>query len=190
MILKISSFWNTNELFFVCLFIVCVLSSQSSWSQSATTIAGDSTGISGSDMSHLNDPIGLYYDQANNLVIVGDNGNYRVMKFSLANPPSAGIVIAGGNGAGCTVNMFMNTDGVGLDSSGHLYVSDAGCNQMLQFPSNSNSATSGVFISSIGSPEGLSINLLTNDLYVTGTSTANVYKFTSGSAPGIVAAGV
>ncbi|CAF1210210.1 unnamed protein product [Adineta steineri] len=123
---------------------ICVLSSQSTWSHSAITLAGNSAGISGSDGSHLNTPIPFYYDQPNNLIIVGDNGNSRVIQFHLNNPSSNGTVIAGGNGYSCTsLNQFHNTVGIALDSSRHLYVSDSGCSRILMFPPNSNSSTFG-----------------------------------------------
>ena len=102
---------------------MCVLSSQSSWAQSATTIAGSSAGTAGSDLFSLNDPIGLYYDQPNNRIIVADRGNGRVIQFSLANPSSAGTISAGNNSGGCNLNQFYNTIGVVLDSYGQLYES-------------------------------------------------------------------
>ncbi|CAF1511471.1 unnamed protein product, partial [Adineta steineri] len=70
-------------------------SSQSSWSQTATTIFGSQTGTSGSGLSLLNGPVGMYYDQPNDMLIVADYGNQRILKVSLINPPSAATIIAG-----------------------------------------------------------------------------------------------
>jgi hypothetical protein len=176
-------------LFFVYLFIVCTLSSQSSWSLSGITIAGNSAGNVGSDLLHLNIPIGLYYDVTNNNIIVGDSGNYRVIKFSLNNPASSGTVIAGSNGVGCALNQFSNTIGVAFDSSGQLYVSDSSCNRIMKYPPSSSSSTSGTLIGSINTVEGLFLNQLTGDLYVAGNANDAVYKFPSGSMTPVVVAG-
>jgi hypothetical protein len=176
-------------LFFVYLFIVCTLSSQSSWSLSGITVAGNSAGNAGSDLLHLYDPVGLYYDVTNNIIIVGDNGNARIMKFSLNNAPSAGTVIAGSNGAGCALNQFSNTVGVAFDSSGQLYVSDPACSRITKYPPSSSSSTSGTLIGSVNTVEGLFINQLTGDLYVVGSANNAVYKFPSGSMTSVVVAG-
>ncbi|CAF0929098.1 unnamed protein product [Adineta steineri] len=167
-----------------------VLSSQSTWSQSAITLAGNSAGISGSGGSHLYIPIPFYYDQPNNLIIVGDNGNSRVIQFHLNNPSSNGTVIAGGNGNSCTsLNQFYNTVGIALDSSRHLYVSDSGCSRILMFPPNSNSSTFGVLIITLSIPEGIFINSLTDDLYVAVYSTSSVVMIAKNSTVSVVVAG-
>ncbi|CAF1107230.1 unnamed protein product, partial [Adineta steineri] len=75
---------------------VCTVSSQSSWSQTATTVFGSPTGASGSTLSLLNTPIGMYYDEPNNTLIVTEYGNKRILQISLNNSPSVGTVIAGG----------------------------------------------------------------------------------------------
>ncbi len=178
-----------NELFFICLFTACVLNNQSSWSQTGNTIAGNSSGASGSSLLQLNNPIPIYYDQPNNAIIVGDSGNQRVIEFSLASLSSGGTVIAGGNGVGCNTNQFDNTAGVALDSSRQLYVADSGCHRILKFPSNSDSTTVGVIIAALNTPEGIFIDPLTDDLYVAIYSDNSVVKFANGSTTPVVVAG-
>jgi hypothetical protein len=186
----ISYVWKkNNKLFFIFLFIVCALSSQSAWLQSGITIAGNSAGTSGSDSLHLYGPIGLYYDETNNIIMVSDNGNYRVMQFSLSNPPSAGTVIAGNNGNGCGLNQFETTIELALDSYRQLYVSESSCNRVLKFPPNSISSTSGILIGSITNVQGLSLNPLTDDLYVASYSNNTVYRFARNSTSSVVVAG-
>ncbi len=175
--------------FFAYLFTVCVLSSQSFWSQSAITIAGNASGNSGSGLSQLNNPIQMYYDQPNNNIIVGDRGNLRVMRFSLANPPSAGTVIAGGNGGGCGFNQFWTVVGIAVDSYHQLYIGDVACGQILKFPPNSNSSTNGVLVSYLIEPEGMFVNQLTDDLYVAVWASNSVVKFSKNSTSGVVVAG-
>ncbi|CAF1340167.1 unnamed protein product [Adineta steineri] len=168
---------------------ICTLSSQSSWSQTATTIFGSQAGTGGSTLSLLSTPIGMYYDQPNNRLIVADFGNQRIIQFSLNNPPSVATVIAGSNGQGCNLNQFTTGVGVTLDSSGQLYVSDASCNRITRFPSGSNSTTTATLIGSVNSAEQISINTLTNDIYVVGLANYAIYKFVGGSGSPVVAAG-
>jgi DNA-binding beta-propeller fold protein YncE len=176
-------------LFYICLFIACVQHNQSYWSTSADTVAGSSSGIFGSSLSELNEPIAMYYDKPNKVIIVGDSNNHRVLKFSLDNPSSDGTVIAGGNGPGCKSNQFYNTVGVALDSSRQLYVTDSACGRLLKFSPNSNSTTFGVVISYLNLPQGIFIDPLTDDLYVAIYSDSSIAKFTNGSNTSVVVAG-
>ncbi|CAF1044652.1 unnamed protein product [Adineta steineri] len=168
---------------------VCSLSSQSSWSQNATTIFGSQAGTSGSNLTLLYDPIGMYYDGPNNMLIVADSGNQRILRFSLDNPLSVATVIAGSNGYGCNMNQFQGLYGIGVDSSGQSYVTDFFCNQIVRFPSNSNSTTFGTLLGSIALAASISINQLTNDTYVVSNNDNAVYKFVGGNGPAVVAAG-
>lgn len=122
-------------------------------------------------------------------MIVGDNGNVRVMKVFLNNPSSVGMIIAGGNGVGCNLNQFKNIVGIAIDSFQQLYTSDSGCSRILRFPANSNSTTYGTVISSPSLPQGLFINPLTDDLYVAVYGEASILKFSKNSTQGIIVAG-
>ncbi|CAF0904583.1 unnamed protein product [Adineta steineri] len=168
---------------------VCTLSSRSSWSQNATTIFGSQAGTYGSTLSLLNAPVGMYYDDSNNMLIVADSGNQRILQFSLNNPLSVATVIAGSNGYGCNMNQFLVPNGIDVDISGRLYVTDYYCNQIVRFSSNSNSTTNATFLGSIALATLISINQLTNDIYVVSNSDNAVYKFVGGSGSPVVAAG-
>jgi DNA-binding beta-propeller fold protein YncE len=98
-------------------------------------------------------------------------------------------VIAGGNGAGCDYNQFYNPVGIALDSTRQLYVADSACNQMLKFPANSSSATFGMFIASLGLPQGIYIDQSTDDLYVAVYGDNSIVKFANGSTTPMVVAG-
>ncbi|CAF0996966.1 unnamed protein product [Adineta steineri] len=162
---------------------------QPSWSQTATTIFGSQAGTSGANLTLLSNPIGMYYDGPNSMLTVVDYGNQRVLKFSLNNPSSVATVIAGSNGVGCNMSQFYLPNGIGVDSSGQLYVSDYQCNQVVTFPSNSNSTTSGTLLGSVAGAALISINQLTNDIYVVSYYGNVVYKFVGGSGSPVVAAG-
>ncbi|CAF1086051.1 unnamed protein product [Adineta steineri] len=168
---------------------LCTLSSQSTWSQTATTIFGSQAGTSGSSLSLLSQPIGMYYDESNNMLIVSDYGNQRILQFSINYPPSVATIIAGGNGDGCNMNQFTVTIGVALDSSRQLYVGDSDCNRVIRFPANSNSTTSGTVVGSVAEPANLFINQLTGDIYVVSYGDNAIYKFVGGSGSPVVAAG-
>lgn len=174
----------------------CLLSIESNptpgsiWSQSGNTVFGDPAGASGSDAAHLNSPIGMYYDQSNNILVVADFGNDRVLKFACAVPSSTSAEIAGANGDDCQLNQFQGPVGVALDSTGQLYATDPGCDRIVQYPADSDTTASGVVAASIANPEQLFINPLTNDIYVAGHDDHAVYKLAGGSGPLIIVAGI
>jgi hypothetical protein len=168
---------------------VCVLSSQSCWAQSATTVAGKSAGTAGTDLFSLYAPFGLYYDQPNNRIIVADRGNARAIQFSVANPSSGGSILAGGSSAGCNLNQLNNPAGVVVDSYGQLYVSDTTCRRVLKFPPNSNSSSFGVLVVNTTDVEELTINPLTGDLYAAGYVNGAIYLFAQNSTTGRIVAG-
>ncbi|CAF4116996.1 unnamed protein product, partial [Adineta steineri] len=170
---------------------VCSLPSQSSWSQNATTIFGSQAGTSGSNLTLLSGPIGMYYDGYSNMLFVADSGNQRILQFSVDNPLSVATVIAGSNGQGCNMNQFILPNGIGVDSFNQLYVSDYSCNQVVIFPSNSNSTTFGILLGSIALAASISIRQsgINDDIYAVSYNDNSVYKFYGGSGSAVVAAG-
>ncbi|CAF1119367.1 unnamed protein product [Adineta steineri] len=169
--------------------VVCTLSSQSSWSQTATTVFGSQAGTGGSTLSLLSSPIGMYYDGPNNMLTVSDLGSQRILQFSLNNPPVIAKVIAGNNGQGCNMSQLNTNVGVVLDSSGRLYVTDEGCSRVVRFPSVSNSTTSSTLIGSVLYATQVSINAVTGDIYAVSYGDNAIYKFVGGSGSPVVAAG-
>ncbi|CAF1259603.1 unnamed protein product [Adineta steineri] len=169
----------------------CSLSSQSLWSQNATTIFGSPAGINGSSLTLLSQPIGMYYDRFNNILTVADSGNQRILRFSLDNRPSVATVIAGSNGQGCNMNQFSLPNGIGVDSFNQLYVSDYNCNHVVIFPSNSNSTTSGTLLGSVTLATLISISqsAINDNIYVASLNDNAVYKFHAGNGPAVLVAG-
>ncbi|CAF1303538.1 unnamed protein product, partial [Rotaria sordida] len=101
------------------------------WHPSGTTVAGSSSGTSGSTPSLLRGAYDVRVDSALN-VYVADYGNYRFMKWSQGS--TNGTVIGPQSGSG-----FDN-----------LYVSDWINDRVLKFPPNSNSSTNGVIVAGTG----------------------------------------
>lgn len=153
------------------------------------TVAGDSSGNAGLNLSQLYEPIAIYYDRPYRSLIVGDNGNASVLQFSLDNVSADGIVIAGGNDVGCGLDQFTFIVGVAMDSLRQLYVADSACFHILQFPPDSNSTTSGTVINTTYTPQGIFIDPLTDDLYVALHDFDSVVKFSRNSTTFVVVAG-
>ncbi len=70
-----------------------------------------------------------------------------------------------------------------------MYVSDSSCNDILKFPPNSNSATSGVLVSIVQIAAGIMINPLNGDLYAVSIEDNAVYLIPQNSTTATVVAG-
>lgn len=121
---------------------------------------------------------------------MADRANYRVIKFSLDNPSADGIILAGENGDGCSLNQFVMIVGLVLNSVRQLYVIDSSCQRLVKFPANSNSTVYGELIAAMNMPTGITIDRQTDDIYVADTSNTFVKKFINGSTVGVIVAGM
>jgi len=118
------------------------------WAPRATfgvVVAGGAT--AGAAANQLSTPEGIWVD-AMGYLYVSDNANYRIQKF----PPGStsttnGVTIAGGNGYGTAANQLPAPMGLFVDTTGNVYVADAGSNYRVQkFPPGSTSATNGITV--------------------------------------------
>ncbi len=166
--------------------------------QNATTVAGGNG--SGASLRQFNNPSSLFVD-ATSYLYVADRSNYRIMKF----PPGStsatdGIVVAGGNGPGKSLNQFQ-PNAIFVDADGILYVADDGNSRVLRFPPNSNSTTIGS-IAAGGNGAGKAANQLVNpvglfvdavkNLYIVDAFNDRIQKFppnSTGSTDAITVAG-
>ncbi|CAF0954319.1 unnamed protein product, partial [Didymodactylos carnosus] len=165
----------------------CLLSSQSTWNQSGVTVAGVA-GVSGSNLSLLSSPVALHLDTLNNIMYIGEQFNYRVLKWPVGS--SAGTIYAGNNSAGCNLNQFQIVAGLAIDSSGNMYTSDPGCDLVLQFPPNSDSTTNGTLkMSGHSNPEHIFVDPLTNDLYIAMEGEHSVLKLANNNNTPVIVAG-
>jgi hypothetical protein len=98
----------------------------------------DGTGIN----SLFNNPTSICIDTANNLYIA-DSFNHRIRKIT----PSAVVTTIAGNGIATFVNgngtntSFNHPQGIAVDSSGNLYVSDTGNNRIRKIDTSGNVTT-------------------------------------------------
>ena len=88
----------------------------------------------------LSNPQGIYVDKGSNLYVVDSGSNRAVVFSNTPTAPPAGAaetyVIGQGNfngGVGGTV--LKSPTGIGVDSTGQIYISDSGNNRVLIFPS-------------------------------------------------------
>ncbi|CAF1359271.1 unnamed protein product, partial [Adineta steineri] len=111
----------------------------------------------GNALNQLAGPNGVYYDYLyTNVLYVTDQNNYRIMKFpSGSTSATYGTVVAGGNGVGSGANQLHSPRSIVVDSSGTLYITDAGNNRVTRWLQN---ATSGTTI--VGGISGTASNQL------------------------------
>jgi lysophospholipase L1-like esterase/sugar lactone lactonase YvrE len=128
------------------------------------------TKASGTTQSTLNQPVGIFYDNATGSLWVSDFGNHRVLKFANAAAKGNGgnaDVVLGQTGfltktTGLTASTMNNPNGVYVDCYGNLWVSDRMNCRFLRFNS-AETKTSG------GSADGV----LGQASFTTNTSVTN-----------------
>ncbi|CAF1261812.1 unnamed protein product [Adineta ricciae] len=122
------------------------------WQRSAITVAGGSTGISGSNSSTLYSPTAVRVDKNSNIYVL-DSGNYRVQRFS---PNSTiGTTIVNGS-AGIAFNQFYSLDDMSIDNSGNIYILDSAIGRVTKWAQG---ASSGVVVAG-GNDLGSNVNQL------------------------------
>jgi hypothetical protein len=98
-------------------------------------IAGTGNGVSGSNLTQLSGPRGVWVDGNENLFVV-DSGNHRVVKW-VANATS-GVLVAGGLGQGPFSTQLNSPTAIIVDGYGNLFILDAGNQRIQQFTPGSN----------------------------------------------------
>ena len=125
----------------------------------------------------------------------------KTVMASVVNKPLANTVtVAGGNGAGASLNQFNSPSSVFVDDVGYVYIADRSNFRVMRFSPGSTSATDGVIIAG-GNGPGKALNQLQpnaicidadGNLYVADDANSRVLKFppnSSGSTNGTIVAG-
>jgi sugar lactone lactonase YvrE len=149
----------------------------------------------------LNTPQGLALDSSGNLY-VSDSGNNRVLYYPAGSTTATRVYGQSGsfitnsvNSGGLSATSLNAPQGLALDSTGNLYISDSGNNRILYYPAGQTTATqvygqSGSFItgvvnnagisaSSLSSPAGLNVDVAGN-LYVSDSGNNRVLYYPAG----------
>ncbi len=150
---------------------------------SFTTSTANKGGVSANS---LFGPAGVALDSSGNLYVV-DFDNNRVLFYPSGSTTATRVYGQGGsfttntpNNGGISANSLFQSTGVALDSSGNLYVADAGNNRVLFYPSGSTTATRvygqlGSFTTGTQNNGGISANSLDDPFGVALDSSGNLY---------------
>lgn len=161
-----------------------------------TTVAGSSSGSSGSTASLLNNPAAVFRDATGNLYIA-DAGNNRIQKW--ASGASSGSTVAGSSSgsSGSTASLLNNPSGLFLDASGNIYIADGGNNRIQKWTSGassgttvagSSSGTAGSTVSLLNSPTSVWLDGL-GYLYICDANNNRIQRWYSGAPSGITIGG-
>lgn len=151
-------------------------------------VAGNGTTSAGM----LVEPRDIFVDASGNMYIV-DGSLYSVIKW--APGATEGVVVAGGNGKGTSLNQFFTPQSVVVDNAGNVYVSD---DLMARVTKWAPGATSGVVVAG-GNGEGSAANQLfgpqnicmdaAGNLYIADRWNDRIQKWAPGATTGTTVAG-
>lgn len=89
------------------------------------------TGISDSNNTSLNFPLGITIDEVTGSLYVTDSRNHRIQKFEFNS--TQGITVAGGINYGQNLSQLYLPSNVALDSTCNVYIADSGNHRIVQW---------------------------------------------------------
>ena len=159
------------------------LSSQLSWNQNATTVAGNSSAKSGSSLSELTGPIGISITD-NDILYISDQFNYRVVVVDLSRTANTSAI---GYGQGSTLGHFNSPIDVFILNSS-LYITDDLNNRIQNTTLDGSNFTVAYNTTSLGQPFYLYIDSHEN-IYITSRTNHSVFVFRPNCPSGTRVAG-
>jgi sugar lactone lactonase YvrE len=152
---------------------------------SGVTVAGSSTGLSGTTSTLLKQPYAVIFDD-NGFMYVSDSGNNRVQRY----PPNSldGTTVAGQAGGGSSaLNSLRNPTGIAVDNNSNLYIADTDNNRVMLWAPNATNGTILISSSLLNNVYGLLLAPgSSNQVYLSTQLQQSVYLWTFGaSAPNV-----
>ncbi|CAF1106760.1 unnamed protein product [Adineta steineri] len=126
------------------------------WTLGATsgTFVAGTPGVSGSNSTLLNQPMGIKIDSYLNMFIV-DSGNHRVQMFCANN--QTGITIVGTGVAGSSAMQLNGPRGIVFDSAMNMYIGDFNNHRVQKFIKLNTAATSTTNFTSAWNSTGITV---------------------------------
>ncbi|CAF1517806.1 unnamed protein product, partial [Didymodactylos carnosus] len=137
----------------------------------------------GSASNQLNEPGGIWVNEADETVYIADTENHRIQRWSPSS--STGVTVAGGNKNGTNLNQLIEPSSVTIDGSGNVYVSDIENHRVMQWPVGSKegriiagtTGSAGTGPDQLNLPDGIQFDKMGN-LYVADLANGRVQMFT------------
>ncbi len=155
-----------------------------------TVIAG--TGSAGSDASSFDWPDKFDFDASGHYMYIPDSNNNRIQQWKIplngSAPATAGVTVAGGNGAGTLPNQLNGPHSVYVSrKTGALYIADSSNNRIQLWYVNatqgitiagSSQGVAGVGPNDLDYPEGVFLDANETYMYVADQANNRVQRFT------------
>ncbi|CAF1048765.1 unnamed protein product [Adineta steineri] len=161
------------------------------WSRNGTyeiVVAG--TGTYGSDNQSLSYPMQTDLDANGTYIYIADWYNHRIQKWKLPKngsaPATAGITVAGGNGAGSAANQLDSPYGVYVSKkTGTIYVADTNNHRIQRWLVGANegntivgiSGSAGAGLNQLNQPAGVALDPNETYIYVADQANHRIQRF-------------
>ncbi|CAF4144922.1 unnamed protein product [Adineta steineri] len=147
----------------------------------------------GTGLNQVSSVTGLSIDASGNIYIL-DLGNDRVTKW--APGASAGILVAGGNGYGSSLNVLYSPWDIFVEpNTSYIWIADSGNNRIVKWLNTSTvilvaGGSNGSQANQLNTPYGLFVDTSdSNTLYVADTFNNRIQKWLNGASNGTTVAG-
>ena len=177
-----------------------IITGTADWVYGQPDFISDTGNNGGISTDSLRNPIGIVLDNSENLY-VADYSNHRVLFYPAGETSATRVYGQGGdftsatiNNGGLSADSLKTPNGIALDNSGNLYVSDSGNHRVLYYPAGVTTATrvygqpdfisntqnnGGISADSLSGPFGVALDNIEN-LYVADNNNNRVLYYPAG----------